>query len=67
MERLGFGSIEPEDAMEALERFMGSEMNQLVLVDVISDAGLEDLPVSEELHQYSDLEAVDEAAMWVAS
>ena len=66
MERLGFGSIEPEDAMEALERFVASEMNQLVLVDVISDAALDDLPVSEEIHHYSDLE-IDESAMWVAS
>src|SRR5688572_32466426 len=33
--------------------FRSSEMNQLVLVDVISDAALDDLPVSEEIQHYS--------------
>lgn len=68
MERLGFGSIEPEGAMEALERFMASEMNQLVLVDVIADAALDELPVSEEIRHYPDSKrSTNPSAMSVAS
>ncbi|MDQ3270429.1 MAG: hypothetical protein M3Q11_09650 [Pseudomonadota bacterium] len=41
----GFGSIEPDEAMEALESFVASEMNQLVLVKVVSEAALDDLAI----------------------
>lgn len=68
MERLGLGSIEPEDAMDALERFMASEMNQLVLVDVIADVAFDDLPVTEEIRHYSNSKrSTNPSALSVAS
>jgi acyl transferase domain-containing protein/acyl carrier protein len=52
MESLGFGSIEPEEAMQALESFIASDMHQLALVKVISDSALDDLHVTEEIRYY---------------
>ena len=52
MESLGFGSIQPKDAMDALEYFLASDMQQLSLIDVITDAALDDLVVSEEVRHY---------------
>lgn len=63
MEGLGFGSIEPEEAMEALEGFVASEMSQLVLVKVLSDAALDDLLVSEEIRHYQEHGHVEEPIM----
>ena len=56
MENLGFGSIEPEEAMHALEGFIASEMHQLVLIKVISDTALDDLLVTEEIRYYPALD-----------
>ena len=65
MESLGFGSIEPEDAMAALESFLASDMEQLVLAEVISDAALDDIVVSEEIRHYADGVAIGTAVKTV--
>lgn len=57
MESLGIGSIEPGEAMEALEGFVASEMNQLVLIKAISQRALDDLRVSEEVRYYHEHDA----------
>jgi polyketide synthase PksM len=54
MESMGFGSIEPDEAMRALETFVASGMDQLALIKVIAERALDDLLVSEELRYYPD-------------
>jgi len=57
MEGLGIGSIEPDEAMRALEAFLASDLDQLALIKVISQRALDDLWVSEEVRYYPDLDA----------
>lgn len=57
MESRGIGSIEPDEAMRALEAFVASDMDQLVLIKVISQHALDELWVSEEVHYYQDHDA----------
>jgi acyl transferase domain-containing protein len=57
MESRGIGSIEPDEAMQALEAFVASDMDQLVLIKTISRRALDDLWVSEEIRHYADPDA----------
>lgn len=57
MESRGIGSIEPDEAMRALEAFVASDMDQLVLIKAISQRALDDLWVSEEVCHYQDHDA----------
>lgn len=57
MESRGIGSIEPEEAMRALEAFVASDMDQLVMIKVISQRALDELMVSEEVRHYQDHDA----------
>jgi polyketide synthase PksM len=57
MESRGIGSIEPDEAMQALEAFVASDMDQLVLIKAISQRALDDLWVSEEVRHYQDHDA----------
>ena len=57
MESRGIGSIEPEEAMRALEAFVASDMDQLVMIKVISQRALDELWVSEEVLHYQDHDA----------
>lgn len=57
MESLGIGSIEPDEAMQALEAFVASDIDQLALIKVISERALDDLWVSEEVRYYQDHDA----------
>jgi polyketide synthase PksM len=57
MESRGIGSIEPEEAMRALEAFVASDMDQLVMLKVLSQRALDDLWVSEEVRHYEDQDA----------
>ena len=57
MESRGIGSIEPDEAMQALEAFVASDMDQLVLIKVLSQRALDDLWVSEEIRHYGDQDA----------
>lgn len=57
MESRGIGSIEPEEAMRALEAFVASDMDQLVMIKVISQRALDELMVSEEIRHYQDHDA----------
>lgn len=57
MESRGIGSIEPEEAMRALEAFVASDMDQLVMIKVIAQRALDELWVSEEVHHYQDHDA----------
>ena len=61
MEAMGIGSIEPDEAMQALQQFVASEMNQLVLVKVLSEAALDELLVSEEIRYYMDMDKVNDS------
>lgn len=54
MEGRGIGSIEPEEAMRALESFVASDMDQLVLIKTISQRALDELCVSEEIRYYGE-------------
>ncbi|MBM0108577.1 SDR family NAD(P)-dependent oxidoreductase [Steroidobacter sp. S1-65] len=58
MESRGIGSIEPDEAMRELDAFLASDMDQLVLIKVISQRALDDLWVSEEVRYYGYGEAV---------
>ena len=62
MEALGFGSIEPEEAMQALQRFVASEMDQLAFAKVLADAALDEMLVSEEIRYYADFEKLNESS-----
>lgn len=57
MESRGIGSIEPEEAMRALQDLVASEMDQLVLIKTISQRALDDLWVSEQILHYGDHDA----------
>jgi polyketide synthase PksM len=57
MESRGIGSIEPDEAMQALDAFVASDMDQLVLIKAISQRALDDLWVSEEIRHYRDHDA----------
>jgi hypothetical protein len=57
MEGLGIGSIEPDEAMQALDAFVASEIDQVALIKVISQRALDDLWVSEEVRYYQDRDA----------
>ncbi|MES2668814.1 MAG: type I polyketide synthase [Pseudomonadota bacterium] len=57
MESMGIGSIEPDEAMRALEAFVASDMDQVALIKVISQRALDDLWVSEEVRYYRDHDA----------
>lgn len=57
MESRGIGSIEPDEAMRDLEAFVASDMDQLVLIKVLSQRALDDLWVSEEIRHYGDQDA----------
>lgn len=61
MEKLGLGSIEPEEAMQVLQQFVASDLNQIVFVKVLSDAALDELLVSEEIRYYTDLDMSNES------
>ncbi|MGN6152110.1 MAG: SDR family NAD(P)-dependent oxidoreductase [Lysobacteraceae bacterium] len=54
MESRGIGSIEPDEAMQALEAFVASDVDQLVLIKALSRRALDELWVSEEILQYGD-------------
>ncbi|NOT89845.1 MAG: SDR family NAD(P)-dependent oxidoreductase [Lysobacter sp.] len=62
MEALGFGSIEPEEAMQALQQFVASEMDQLAFAKVLADAALDEMLVSEEIRYYADSEKFNETS-----
>lgn len=62
METLGFGSIEPEEAMQALQQFVASEMDQLAFAKVLADAALDEMLVSEEIRYYADFEKLNESS-----
>lgn len=57
MEHRGIGSIEPEEAMRALDDFVASDMDQVVLIKTISQRALDELRVSEEIRHYEDRDA----------
>jgi polyketide synthase PksM len=57
MESRGIGSIEPDEAMRALDAFLASDMDQLVLIKTISQRALDELWVSEEIRHYRDQDA----------
>ncbi len=62
METLGFGSIEPEEAMQALQQFVASDMEQLAFAKVLADAALDEMLVSEEIRYYADSEKFNESS-----
>ena len=53
MENRGIGSIEPDEAMQALDAFVASDMDQLVLIKTLSRRALDELRVSEALLHYA--------------
>lgn len=57
METRGIGSIEPEEAMQALDAFVASDMGQLVMIKMIAQRALDELWVSEEVRHYRDHDA----------
>jgi NADP-dependent 3-hydroxy acid dehydrogenase YdfG len=61
MEKMGVGSIEPEEAMQVLQQFVASDLNQIVCVKVLSDTALDELLVSEEIRYYTDLDMSNES------
>ncbi|NVO09902.1 MAG: SDR family NAD(P)-dependent oxidoreductase [Bacteroidales bacterium] len=52
MVQMGFGSIEPEEGMSALQSFIGSDINQMVILKTINNQALEDLNVTEAITYY---------------
>ncbi|MBZ5526240.1 MAG: SDR family NAD(P)-dependent oxidoreductase, partial [Acidobacteriia bacterium] len=52
MERMGIGSIEPDEGMASLQTFLGSDMNQVGLVKMIGTQNIPDISFSESLTHY---------------
>jgi acyl transferase domain-containing protein/enoyl-CoA hydratase/carnithine racemase/acyl carrier protein/SAM-dependent methyltransferase len=52
MERIGIGSIEPDEGMASLQTFLDSELNQMGLVKMIGNQSIPDVSFSESLTHY---------------
>ncbi|NOU17186.1 MAG: SDR family NAD(P)-dependent oxidoreductase [Bacteroidales bacterium] len=56
MVQMGFGSIEPQEGLAALQSFIGTDINQMVILKTINTQALEDLKVTEAITYYPNVQ-----------